>query len=168
MLPALEATLTDLGVDLRSQENVHLDLESRPSKTPRAFCAPIEVPGKVMLVIQPIGGKDDWEALFHEAGHTEHYAHTSATLPMEAKRLGDMAVTEGWAMLMQHLVTEPAWLNRRLDVPASGRPRPRRRRLAPLLRPPLRREAALRDRVLPGGGRQDRCAAATPRSWATR
>jgi hypothetical protein len=28
-----------------------------------------------------------------------------------------MAVTEGWAMLMQHLVTDPAWLNRRLDVP---------------------------------------------------
>jgi hypothetical protein len=117
MLPALEATLTDLGVDLRSQENVHLDLDARPSKTPRAFCAPIEVPGKVMLVIQPIGGKDDWEALFHEAGHTEHYAHTSADLPTEARRLGDMAVTEGWAMLLQHLVTEPAWLNRRLDVP---------------------------------------------------
>ncbi|MBA3842633.1 MAG: hypothetical protein H0X39_08440 [Actinobacteria bacterium] len=117
MLPALEATLTDLGVDLRSQENVHLDLDARPSKTPRAFCAPIEVPGKVMLVIQPIGGKDDWEALFHEAGHTEHYAHTRADLPTEDRRLGDMAVTEGWAMLMQHLVTEPAWLNRRLDVP---------------------------------------------------
>src|SRR3954471_15171535 len=117
MLPALEATLTDLGIDLRGQRNVHLDLETRPSKTPRAFCAPIDVPGKVMLVIQPIGGKDDWEALFHEAGHTEHYAHTSADISMEAKRLGDMAVTEGWAMLMQHLVTEPAWLNRRLDVP---------------------------------------------------
>jgi hypothetical protein len=120
MVPALEATLTELGVDLRSQENVHLDLDSRPSKTPRAFCAPIEVPGKVMLVIQPIGGKDDWEALFHEAGHTEHYAHTSADLSTEARRLGDMAVTEGWAMLMQHLVTEPAWLNRRLDVPRPG------------------------------------------------
>ena len=40
-----------------------------------------------------------------------------------------MAVTEGWAMLM-HLVTEPAWLNRRLDVP--GRPTsPTMRRLAP-------------------------------------
>jgi len=117
MLPALEATLGDLGIDLRAQENVHLDLDSRPSKSPRAFCAPIEVPGKVMLVIQPIGGKDDWEALFHEAGHTEHYAHASASLGMEARRLGDMAVTEGWAMLLQHLVTEPAWLNRRLDVP---------------------------------------------------
>jgi hypothetical protein len=117
MLPALETTLGELGVDLRAQDNVHLDLESRPSKTPRAFCAPIEVPERVMLVIQPIGGKDDWEALFHEAGHTEHYAHTLGSLPTEAKRLGDMAVTEGWAMLMQHLVTEPAWLNRRLDVP---------------------------------------------------
>src|SRR5205823_12980966 len=117
MLPALEATLADFGIDLAAQENVHLDIEQRPAKSPRAFCAPIEVPQKVMLVIQPIGGRDDWEALFHEAGHTEHYAHTDPGLPMEARRLGDMAVTEGWAMLMQHLVTEPAWLNRRLDVP---------------------------------------------------
>ena len=117
MLPALEQTLRDLGIDLQAQQNVHLDLEQRPAKSPRAFCSPIEIPDKVMLVIQPIGGRDDWEALFHEAGHTEHFAHTSAELPMEAKRLGDMAVTEGWAMLMQHLVSEPAWLNRRLDVP---------------------------------------------------
>ncbi len=120
MLPALEATLSDLGIDLRSQRNVHLDLDSRPGKSPRAFCSPIEVPGKVMLVIQPIGGHDDWRALFHEAGHTEHYANTSAELPMEAKRLGDMAVTEGWAALLEHLVDEPAWLNRRLDVPKVG------------------------------------------------
>jgi hypothetical protein len=115
MLPALEATLTGLGVDLRSQANVELDLESRPKKSPRAFCAPIEVPGRVVLVIQPIGGADDWHALFHEAGHTEHYAHTSPHLPVEARRLGDVAVTEGWAMLLELLVNEPRWLERRLD-----------------------------------------------------
>jgi hypothetical protein len=119
MLPALEATLADFGIDLHAQENVHLDIEQRPSKSPRAFCAPIEVPGKVMLVIQPIGGADDWRALFHEAGHTEHFAHTSPDLSMEERRLGDNAVTEGWAMLLQHLTDEPAWLTRRLDV---GRP----------------------------------------------
>ena len=121
MLPALEATLADLGIDLRSQANVHLDIEQRPGKDPRAFCSPIEVPEKVMLVIQPIGGHDDWRALFHEAGHTEHYANTSPDLPMEAKRLGDMAVTEGWAALFEHLVDEPAWLNRRLDVPGVAK-----------------------------------------------
>jgi oligoendopeptidase F len=117
MMPALEVTLSDLGVDLRSQENVELDIEQRPKKSPRAFCAPIEVPGRVVLVIQPMGGADDWRALFHEAGHTEHYAHVSGDLPVEAKRLGDVAVTEAWATMMEHLLLEPGWLSRRLDFP---------------------------------------------------
>jgi hypothetical protein len=117
MLPALEATLSDMGIDLKSQENVELDVEQRPKKSPRAFCAPIEIPGRVVLVIQPMGGADDWRALFHEAGHTEHYANTSPNLLMEEKRLGDVAVTEGWAMLMQHLTDDPAWLTKRLDFP---------------------------------------------------
>ena len=96
---------------------MHLDLEERPNKSPRAFCSPIEIPDRVMLVIQPIGGPDDWRALFHEAGHTEHFANTSRDLAMEEKRLGDNAVTEGWAMLLQHLTDEPEWLTRRLDFP---------------------------------------------------
>jgi oligoendopeptidase F len=102
---------------MRAQANVHLDLEQRENKSPRAFCAPIEIPDKVMLVIQPIGGLDDWRALFHEAGHTEHYANTSRDLPMEHKRLGDAAVTEGWATLFEQLVSDPPWLSRRLDFP---------------------------------------------------
>jgi hypothetical protein len=117
MLPALEATLADLGIDLAGQHNVQLDLEPRPLKVPRPFCMPIEVPGRVVLMMQPVGGKDDWAALFHEAGHTEHFAHTREDLPMEARRLGDIGLTEGWASLLEHLVTDAAWLNRRLDVP---------------------------------------------------
>jgi hypothetical protein len=117
MVPALRATLADLGIDLDGQANIHLDLEQRPNKTPRAFCAPIEIPDRVMLVIQPIGGLDDWRALFHEAGHAEHFGNTSPDLEMEWRRLGDVAITEGWAMLLQHLVDDPEWLNRRLDFP---------------------------------------------------
>jgi hypothetical protein len=117
MIPALEQTLGDLGIDLRAQANVHLDLEQRPTKTPRAFCAPVEVPDRVMLVIQPMGGPDDWRALFHEAGHTEHFANTSPELPLEWRRLGDNAVTEGWAALFELLTSEPAWTTRRLDFP---------------------------------------------------
>jgi hypothetical protein len=117
MIPALEVSLEELGIDLRSQSNVELDIEQRPKKSPRAFCAPIEVPGRVVLVIQPMGGADDWRALFHEAGHTEHYAHVSGDLPVEAKRLGDVSVTEAWATLMEHFLLEPGWLSRRLDFP---------------------------------------------------
>ena len=117
MIPALEGTLSGLGIDLRSQSNVELDVEQREKKSPRAFCAPIEVPGRVVLVIQPMGGPDDWRALFHEAGHTEHFANTSSDLPVESRRMGDNAVTEGWAFLFEHLVDYPAWLSHRLDFP---------------------------------------------------
>ena len=151
MLPALEATLADLGVDLAAQANVHLDVESRPLKSPRAFCAPIEVPGRVMLVIQPNGGVDDWRALFHEAGHTEHFAHTDGGLSVEARRMGDSAVTEGWAVALRGpragagLARAPP---RRRPAPAAGG---RGRRGRALLRAPLRGEAAVRARVPPGG-----------------
>jgi hypothetical protein len=115
MLAALKATLADLGIDLRSQKNVEIDVASRPSKSPRAFCAPIDVPNRIELVINPIGGPDDWRALFHEAGHTEHFAHTSADLPFEYRRRGDDAVTEGWAFLFEGLISNPNWLTRLLD-----------------------------------------------------
>ena len=70
-----------------------------------------------MLVIQPQGGPDDWYALFHEAGHTEHFAFTEPDLQMEEKRLGDNAVTEGWAMLFDHLIDDRAWLSSMLSFP---------------------------------------------------
>ena len=31
--------------------------------------------------------------------------------------MGDNAVTEGWAMLLEHLTIDPVWLERRLDFP---------------------------------------------------
>jgi hypothetical protein len=71
----------------------------------------------VILVIKPQGGPDDWRALFHEAGHTEHFAHTSSSLTVEERRLGDNAVTEGWAMLLEHLTIDAVWLTRMLDFP---------------------------------------------------
>ena len=85
LLPSLDETLTPLGIDLDAQQSVHLDTEARPKKSPRAFCAAVRVPDEVYLVIAPVGGRDDFSALFHEAGHTEHYAHVDASLPVEQR-----------------------------------------------------------------------------------
>lgn len=115
-LPALRQTLAGMGIDLDRQANVELDIEERPNKDPRAFCAPIRVPERVVLVILPQGGQDDYRALFHEAGHTEHYAHAQADLPAEQRVLGDNAVTEGFAFLLEHLVADRDWLSARLDL----------------------------------------------------
>jgi hypothetical protein len=117
MVPALEWTLQALGIDLRAQANVHLDVDPRPTKDPRPFCVAIEVPERVMLVMKPMGGPFDWQAFFHEAGHAEHFANTSPELKLEEKRLGDKAVTEGWASLLQHVTREPGWLAKMLDFP---------------------------------------------------
>jgi hypothetical protein len=115
LIASLLETLRGLGIG--EQANVVLDVEARPSKSPRAFCAPVRVPQEVYLVIAPVGGRDDFSALFHEAGHTEHYAHVDPELPFEFRYLGDNSITEAFAFLLEHLVEDPLWLERRLGVP---------------------------------------------------
>ena len=114
LVSSLTTTFAGLGIDVGAQPGVHLDVESRPKKSPRAFCAPVRVPDEVYLVISPIGGRDDFAALMHEAGHTEHYAHVDRELPLEERVFGDNSVTEGFAFLFDHLTADPEWLRRRL------------------------------------------------------
>jgi hypothetical protein len=117
---AFAETVAGLGIDLGAQANVHLDTESRPTKSSRAFCATPGVPGEIYLVISPTGGRDDYEALFHEGGHVEHYAHVDPALPIEHRRLGDNSVTESFAFLLEHLTEDPEWLAAALGVEDPG------------------------------------------------
>ena len=61
-------------------------------------------------MLAPFGGRDDYGALFHEAGHAEHYAHADPGLAFEFRHLGDNSVTEAFASLFEHLTEDPAWL----------------------------------------------------------
>jgi hypothetical protein len=116
LIDSFAGTLAGLGLDLEAQANVHLDTEARPTKSPRAFCSVPRVPAEIYLVIAPRGGRDDYAALFHEGGHTEHYANTDPGLPFEFRHLGDNSVTESFAFLIEHIVEEPGWLRERLGV----------------------------------------------------
>jgi hypothetical protein len=120
LVASFRETMTGLGIDLDAQPNVILDVERRPKKSPRAFCAPIRVPHEVYLVVPPIGGRDDYVALFHEGGHTEHFAGVDPQLRWEFRQLGDNSITEGFAFLFDHLVEDPEWLRRRLGVSDNG------------------------------------------------
>jgi len=115
MVPVLKDTLSGLGIDLDKQENVTLDLESRPKKSPRAFCIGIRVPQDIRLVLTPVGGAQDYSVLFHEAGHLQFYAHMDAKLPFLYRHEGDTSVHENFAFLLQYLTTDPAWLDDVLD-----------------------------------------------------
>jgi hypothetical protein len=115
LTPSFRETMAGLGIDVDRQANVVLDVERRPNKSPRAFCAPVRVPEEIYLVVPPVGGRDDYTALFHEGG-----AWVDPALAWEFRQLGDNSITEGFAFLFDHLVEDPEWLRRRLGVEHDG------------------------------------------------
>ncbi len=104
------------GFDIDNQKNVIVDVEERPKKVPRAFCMPVRVPEEVILVIKPQGGQDDYQAFFHESGHTEHFANADASLPYEFKHLGDHSVSESYAFLIEYLLANKLFLQKHLGM----------------------------------------------------
>lgn len=105
-----------MGIDPTADGRIILDIESRPRKTPRAFCSPVRVPDEVYLVIMPSGGVDDYEAFLHELGHALHFGYVSPSLDWEYKRLGDNSVTEGFAIGFDHLVQDRVWLKKVMKI----------------------------------------------------
>jgi len=116
MLATLRKTLANMHIRLDEQKSIHIDLEERAKKSPRAFCGPIKIPEDIRLVMMPRGGHDDYATLFHEAGHAEHFACVNPQLPVEYKWLGDNSVTESFAFLLEYLLTDENWLEQNINI----------------------------------------------------
>jgi hypothetical protein len=109
-----------MGIDPDAGGRIRYDVGERPGKRARAFCAPVRVPHEVHLVLRPQGGQGDWRTFLHELGHALHFAHVRPELPFEDRWLGDNSVTEGYAMLLDHLPQDRGWLRRYTDVGAKA------------------------------------------------
>ncbi len=110
LLEVYRETMAGLGIQVDAQKNIEIDSLARPRKNCRAFCMPISVPSDIRLVIRPTGGQSDYQSLFHESGHAQHYAWASESLRPEFKHTGDYALTETYAFLFNHLISDRAWL----------------------------------------------------------
>lgn len=104
------AALGGLGIRTGAQPNVTLDLEERPTKSPRAFCSPIRIPDEVVLALRPSGGYADYSALLHEAGHAQRFAFTSPETRVGFRRAGEPATSEAWAFLLRNLLLDAGFL----------------------------------------------------------
>jgi hypothetical protein len=102
----------EMGIDPTAHGRIRLDTGDRPGKRSRAFCAPVQIPGEVYLVLRPHGGQTDWNTFLHELGHALHFAYMRDDHPFESQWLGDNSVTESYAMLFDHLMQQPGWLKR--------------------------------------------------------
>ena len=79
-------------------------------------------------MLRPHGGQTDCRTFLHELGHALHFANMRADYPFEYRWLGDNSITEGYAMLFDHMLHRRAGLRATRssarrgspDVPASG------------------------------------------------
>ena len=104
--------VSEMGIDLEAHGRIRFDTSDREGKRSRAFCAPVKIPDEVYLVLRPHGGQTDWNTFLHELGHALHFAYMRPEHPMEFRWMGDNSVTEGYAMLFDHLMQDAGWLTR--------------------------------------------------------
>ncbi|MDB4906485.1 MAG: hypothetical protein JWO05_1269 [Gemmatimonadetes bacterium] len=112
----------EMGIDSLAEGRIRLDTGEREGKRARAFCAPVRVPEEVYLVLRPHGGQGDWTTFLHELGHALHFAYMRAELPFEYRWLGDNSVTEGYAMLFDHLMHDGGWVRRYTELSPTRLP----------------------------------------------
>jgi hypothetical protein len=112
LVPLALRQMAEMGLDATAQGRVRFDTEERPGKQPRAFCAPVRVPDEVYVVLRPSGGHTDYRTFWHELGHAMHFAAVDPGRPFHERWLGDNSVTEGFAMLWDHLTLDPGWMAR--------------------------------------------------------
>lgn len=116
LLETARRQFLEIGLDPACGGRVRFDVEDRPGKSPRAFVSPARVPDEVYLVLRPRGGHTDYRTFWHELGHAMHFASVDRDRPFEARWAGDNSVTEGFAMLFDHLLLAPGWLRRYADL----------------------------------------------------
>lgn len=116
MEPSVRRQTSEMGIDPDAGGRIIYDTGEREGKRARAFCAPVRVPDEVYLVLRPHGGQADYRTLLHELGHALHFAYTRPDYPFEWRWLGDNSVTEGYAMLLDHLMHDPGWLARYTEL----------------------------------------------------
>jgi hypothetical protein len=104
------ATTLALGFDMTAIPNIHLDLEDRPQKNPRACVIPSNPPEVVHLITRAQGGLSDYQAFMHEAGHALHYAGVDPRLPFTFRSISrDHALTEIYSYIFEAVTREPGW-----------------------------------------------------------
>jgi hypothetical protein len=104
------ATTLALGFDMTAIPNIHLDVEDRPQKNPRACVIASNPPEVVHLITRAQGGLSDYQAFLHEAGHALHYAGVDPRLPYTFRSISrDHALTEIYSYIFEAITREPAW-----------------------------------------------------------
>lgn len=114
----VHSTFAGLGFDFKKRRDVAVDIAKSGSKNPDGVCVGEEIPGKIHVLMKPIGGLIDVETLLHEMGHAFFLSYFDAALPIEYRRIYQTpALDEAFAFLFMELFMNPRWLSEMVDAP---------------------------------------------------
>ncbi len=101
-----------LRLDLAADEAIRLDEDERPLKWPGAHTEPIDPPWEIALTLQPAEGPRALGKLLGALGIAQLRAGPPGDAPPEDLWLGDPAVPQACAALLEGLLREPEFLRR--------------------------------------------------------
>jgi hypothetical protein len=119
LLPIVQATVSELGIRPERLDSVSIDLDCREGKKAGRLCIPIRIPHEIKIIMIPGNGAGQYSSLLHEIGHAYHFAWTSPSLPMEHRMIGDCALSESYAFLLESFIRDREWLARMLSFVKS-------------------------------------------------
>jgi hypothetical protein len=118
--PAMLATFAALRLPLFEAPTIHIDLEDRPAKNPRASVWVPEAGREVHLLMRPQGGNHDYSAFLHESGHALHYGLADPGIGWPLANVSrSMAYPELWSFLAERIGHEPEWISASTGVSAA-------------------------------------------------
>jgi hypothetical protein len=109
-LPTLRTLLERGALDLSAGGRLVTESHAELASGARAVCAPLRVPGQVVLLETRSTDVLAHAALLREAGRALHLAHTAASLPVEFRRFGDRSVHLASGLLFESLLQQAAYL----------------------------------------------------------
>ncbi len=118
--PVLRDTIAGLDITPENPDAIGYDLQPRPRKQAGFSCIPVRIPQEIHVIGVRDDGPGIFAALLHEAGHADHFAWTSASLPAELRLTGDRALCEAFGFLFEDFVLNESWLAENVGLLSPG------------------------------------------------
>ena len=96
-------------------DSIKLHTENKKNKVNRAVALALTIPSDIHIIINSIGGLDDYVALLHELGHAMYYSNKVPDAYLK-KSTSDPAISEAYAFLFESLISNPLWLNQKFNL----------------------------------------------------
>lgn len=109
-----------LGLDVRGEGRIALDVEGRGGRFLGAQVARFAVPGEIAILATPVGTPADLDRLASAQGQAWHWAGIDRDLPIAERVAPDAALILGSGALLASILESPSWHRRVLRLPSRS------------------------------------------------